>query len=333
MLSTDDEDQETTSLKPYTYEPPQVLQKPIKQHYTKGNGRPGSRWYRGWNGVKPLAIVVHYSASFGAQGCMNALVRRGLSAHCTIERDGVVWRHVSDQDRAIHAGYGRWYGLSNMNHHAFGVEIANLGWMEGINPDGVKGFIGVEANPMSDGNIYFRMEGPTRVLTRTGCTQVLDHRREWRTYYWSVYPEAQLDAVFWQIWEWVKRHDILLENVIGHEHVTPHRKQDPGPAFPWGSLAHFLWERCLDEKPELIDPQHRLAERVKAVQSHCERMGVDVGRIDGVWGERTQAAVEEIVEDFGEIYRFSDLTAEPLNCLEICNAFRLVPGFNPGTRV
>jgi AmpD protein len=35
-------------------------------------------------------------------------------------------------------------------------------------------------------------------------------------------------------------HDYPLEGVVGHEHVAPGRKQDPGPGFDWGRLIALL---------------------------------------------------------------------------------------------
>ena len=146
---------------------------------------------------------------------------------------------------------------------------------------------------------------------------------------WAEYPEVQMDAVLWQVWDWMKAHDILPENVVGHEHVTPHKKTDPGPSFPWRKLEAFIEERCKAEKPDLIDPSKRVKERVKAVQSHCARMGLPVGDVDGIWGGKTEAAVEEAISEYGKLYGFSDLRVGKDNCYAIANALRLVPGFDP----
>ena len=333
------EDEPTSPTGSVTELRPIILEKPIPQHYEKSNGSEGSRWYSGWTRT-PWVIVLHYSAGYDAQGCMDALVDRGLSVHCTIERDGQIWRHVGDENRCIHAGYGRWGGFSGMNSHALGFEIVNLGWLQGPN-DGTSGFKGNEVNPQSDGTEYFRIETykdsqgrvkATRVLTDTRCIQVPDHRDEWKSHWWSAYPEEQLQSVFWQVWQWIKKYDIMLENVIGHEHVTPHRKQDPGPHFPWMKLEAYLREKALVESPKLLDPEYNQSERIKAVQSHCARMGLPVGDVDGVWGSKTAKAVEEAVGEFGELYRFADLEVRKDNCLAIANALRLVPGFDPDRR-
>jgi N-acetyl-anhydromuramyl-L-alanine amidase AmpD len=319
---------------------PIQIDKPIEQHYTKSDGKTGSRWYSGWT-RQPWVIVVHYSAGMDAQGCMDALTNRGLSVHCTIERDGKIWRHVDDDDRAIHAGYGRWGGVSGMNSHALGFEIVNLGWMEGVfdpnatSPHNV--WKGDVVDSMSDGTSYFRDESytkdgkkhTTRVVTDSACAQFPDHREEWKTHYWSEYPDPQLGAVFWQIWQWVKKFDIMLENIVGHEHVTPHKKQDPGPQFPWKKLEVYLEEKAKVEKPELLDPEHNQKLRIKAVQSHCSRMGLAVGDVDGWWGDKTKDAVEEVVERWGDLYGFKNLEVREDNCLVIANALRLVPGFDP----
>lgn len=39
-----------------------------------------------------------------------------------------------------------------------------------------------------------------------------------------------------------------IQHVVGHEHVAPGRKIDPGPGFDWARLSQDLaWPRCLPE--------------------------------------------------------------------------------------
>lgn len=48
-------------------------------------------------------------------------------------------------------------------------------------------------------------------------------------------------------------HGHPITHVVGHEHVSPGRKLDPGPGFDWPRLRSALpgWDRCF---PEDLDP-------------------------------------------------------------------------------
>jgi N-acetyl-anhydromuramyl-L-alanine amidase AmpD len=288
----------------------------------------------------PWMIVVHYGATFNAEKTWEVLKQRKLSVHFTIERDGRLFRHVSDDDRCWHAGGGSWAGLGSINSHSLGFEIANLGWLDGFYSGGSKFVVfdpakhGIEEfEPGKNGRVWHRTEtygsSATTVLTRTECKKYPDHRVQWKDKFWSIYPNKQLDSTFWLIWSWMRKYDILPENVVGHEHVDPSRKQDPGPHFPWRKFEAFLEDR-LAERPDLFDPDNRRKDRIKAVQSHCARMGLAVGYIDGVWGTKTENAVKAAVEKYGSTYGFSDLSVTPDHVSLIANALRRVPGFDPG---
>ena len=47
------------------------------------------------------------------------------------------------------------------------------------------------------------------------------------------YPDAQLTAVVELTADLCKRYGIPLNRVVGHQHIAPGRKVDPGPDFPW----------------------------------------------------------------------------------------------------
>ncbi|HGN0869802.1 TPA: N-acetylmuramoyl-L-alanine amidase [Providencia alcalifaciens] len=54
---------------------------------------------------------------------------------------------------------------------------------------------------------------------------------------WSPFNDSQIDALIPLLKDIMQRYDIPPENVIGHSDIAPLRKQDPGRAFPWQSLA------------------------------------------------------------------------------------------------
>jgi len=61
----------------------------------------------------------------------------------------------------------------------------------------------------------------------------------------SPYADAQYDALA-RVLDEVKRHHprVVPERVVGHEHVAPGRKRDPGPLFEWDRVREAVatWE-------------------------------------------------------------------------------------------
>ncbi|MCW5591428.1 MAG: N-acetylmuramoyl-L-alanine amidase [Burkholderiales bacterium] len=51
------------------------------------------------------------------------------------------------------------------------------------------------------------------------------------------FGEAQVSALLGLLRDVVDRNRIPASNILGHSDVAPRRKIDPGPAFPWGTLA------------------------------------------------------------------------------------------------
>ena len=54
---------------------------------------------------------------------------------------------------------------------------------------------------------------------------------------WYPFPQAQIDQLILLLRQIVARHHIVPENILGHSDISPGRKQDPGPMFPWFQLA------------------------------------------------------------------------------------------------
>ena len=52
--------------------------------------------------------------------------------------------------------------------------------------------------------------------------------------YWEKYTQEQIDVVF-DICELLRHHYGIIE-ILGHDQISPDRKQDPGPAFPMDEL-------------------------------------------------------------------------------------------------
>jgi len=205
---------------------------PIERLYQK-NGKTKSRWGLGRDG-DPTVIVLHYDATFSAIDTHRILTNRGISVHKTLERDGVFHEHVAEENRCWHAGYGSWLGKTNLNHVSLGVEITNIGQMEGIYEESMgRGYRSTrEVVPDFDGNEYYRNEGykdkngvqkTTLVITKQPCTAVFpDHREGFKGAFWARYSDpGQAQSIALQCVEWADKYGILPENIVGHEIVTP----------------------------------------------------------------------------------------------------------------
>lgn len=63
----------------------------------------------------------------------------------------------------------------------------------------------------------------------------------------APYPISQVHTVTALTRDLAKRYNIKPENIVGHSDISPLRKQDPGPSFPWKELAHDGVGRWFDE--------------------------------------------------------------------------------------
>jgi len=74
-------------------------------------------------------VVIHYTAMASAAAACDTLCNpeTQVSAHYLIAQDGTVLSLVPEDLRAWHAGAGRWGGITDVNSHSIGIELANDG--------------------------------------------------------------------------------------------------------------------------------------------------------------------------------------------------------------
>lgn len=74
-------------------------------------------------------IVLHYTGMSSLQEVLNKLrdPQSELSAHYVVDQDGNIYRLVSEDDRAWHAGVSNWQGARDINSRSVGIEILNNG--------------------------------------------------------------------------------------------------------------------------------------------------------------------------------------------------------------
>lgn len=232
-----------------------------------------------WKGrTRTDCLVLHYTANESLADAVALMRARGTSAHYIVGRDGEARRLVRERDRAWHAGQSAWNGRDQVNQFSIGIELVNFGWGDAIE-DG-------KLRRIDDGAPNYAVATPVPAR---------DDRPASQGFLWADYPEAQLTVLLELVVAVVKRNKIDPTQVIGHEHVAPGRKRDPGPAFPWPRITAALAG---------IPTTDRIVAR--AVQSHCTRLGYPPpDGVDGAWGAQTDRAVARVVERHGGFYGLS----------------------------
>ncbi|HSP01416.1 MAG TPA: N-acetylmuramoyl-L-alanine amidase [Thioalkalivibrio sp.] len=178
--------------------------------------------------MKPRLLVVHYTACASAESCVNWFLnpQARASAHLVIARDGSITQLVPFDTVAWHAGASRWNELSGMNHHSIGIELDNAGRLQ---PHGDRWRAWVGRDYHDD-----------EVLGE-------HHMHEGETAGWLLYTPEQIEATLEVAQCLFMRYG--LENIVGHEDISPGRKCAPGPAFPMDALRARLLGRQEDELP------------------------------------------------------------------------------------
>ena len=77
------------------------------------------------SGIRPLYLVMHYTAGLGLDGAVAWLSNPAAkaSAHLVIGRDGRIVQLVAFNRKAWHAGLSRWGDLEGLNAYSIGIEL------------------------------------------------------------------------------------------------------------------------------------------------------------------------------------------------------------------
>lgn len=80
-------------------------------------------------GALPDMVVLHYTAMNSARHACARLCapEAEVSAHYLIGRNGRVTQMVQEDQRAWHAGAGRWGAVEDVNSRSIGIELSNTG--------------------------------------------------------------------------------------------------------------------------------------------------------------------------------------------------------------
>jgi N-acetylmuramoyl-L-alanine amidase len=185
-----------------TITPDHWLAEAIRRPIPGGIGMPSRRF-----------LVMHFTAGASAQSSIdfwNTPAAKGASAHIVIDRDGTIYQCRPFNRTAGHAGKSAWREPRTGTRHNVLNSCSRV-----IDID-------------NGGDAY-----PTRFSNGLAPTHAR-HKNGGPETDWETYPAAQLTACEALIKALVARYK--LDDVAGHEDIAPHRKTDPGPAFPMTAL-------------------------------------------------------------------------------------------------
>ncbi|AWL12836.1 N-acetylmuramoyl-L-alanine amidase [Saliniradius amylolyticus] len=191
-------------------------------------------------------LVMHFTA-IDYQKSVNALVDGPyVSSHYLVPESNdpsypydklKVFQLVDETKRAWHAGRSHWQGRDNINDQAIGIEIVNV----------------PQCQHRQD--IPLQLEDPN----------VSREHGEDRLCLFPDYDPRQVELLIELARDILARNpDIGPTQVVGHSDITPSRKNDPGPRFPWYQLykagigawydeptVHRYWQQFIQSMPSV----------------------------------------------------------------------------------
>jgi N-acetylmuramoyl-L-alanine amidase len=81
-------------------------------------------------------LIIHYTGMKSASAALERMCDPAseVSAHYMIDENGAIWRLVSEDRRAWHAGQSFWAGTTDINSRSIGIELVNPGHDHGYRP-------------------------------------------------------------------------------------------------------------------------------------------------------------------------------------------------------
>lgn len=220
--------------------------------------------------------VLHYTASPWFKSDLHTLTQR-LSVHFLLGPEPGQFVQIGELDDTLwHAGKSKWKGLSGLNKYSIGVEVTCPGWLD-LRTD--KGWT---RDDLRDNGMYWPED---QVI-------VARHRNGGRNKAWVPFNPRQMEILS-EFCPFMRR--TLDIEWVGHDDISPNRKQDPGPCLARKFIAE--WNGAEIEAASRLLRKGDKGAVVKDLQAHLASLGYEVGPIDGDFGPKTQKAVVKFQTD------------------------------------
>lgn len=129
------------------------------------------------------------------------------------------------------------------------------------------------------------------------------------TGFWQPFTDSQIALLIALSQDIIQRNGISAVNVVGHSDISPGRKLDPGPLFPWKQLAHVgigAWPDIQTVNRYLISRQLEPVVDVKELQNNLNRYGYQVSDSGVIDAQTTQ-----VIKAFQMHFRSTDYSGIP----------------------
>jgi len=172
-----------------------------------------------------LIVIHHTTGDFNDSfHVLTKKTERPVSSHYLIpepgdpsypEKDLKLYALVSEEKRAWHAGSSYWAGKTSLNDMSVGIELVNQTYCRN------------SELPIPEGQ---------------------EDQETPRICFYPDFDDTQL-AILADLLEGIlERHpDVKPTDIVGHADITPQRKIDPGPRFPWQRLYRLGYGAWYDD--------------------------------------------------------------------------------------
>ncbi len=183
--------------------------------------------YQTANGL-PDSIIIHYTAGSSAVSSAQHLAKTGVgaSAHLVIGQKGEIYQVAPFNIQTWHAGESEYGGRKWYNRYSIGIEIDNAGPCTKVGSQYKTWF----------GKLYNEED-----------VILAANRNSKQLKYWKTYTEEQIATVT-AICDALKTIYPSIKEILGHEEISPGRKEDPGPAFPLDRMRNQILFNSRDEE-------------------------------------------------------------------------------------
>ncbi len=178
-----------------------------------------------------IVVIHHTTADF--QESLDILTKRSdrpVSSHYLVpepgdpsyaDRELRLYSLVREEARAWHAGLSYWAGKTALNDISIGIELVNQSYCH---------------------------QSEDVIAAETSGQDLVDQEPA-RICFYPDFAEPQLEMLIDLLDGILKRHtEVQPTHIIGHSDISPQRKIDPGPRFPWQRLYRLGYGAWYDDE-------------------------------------------------------------------------------------